>query len=50
MKRVKIIDDDGFTKVVNTERTSSPTPGLAPKTLVPKPRIVELRLDWDEIE
>ena len=48
--KVKIINDDGFTKVVNTQRTSSPTPGPAPKTPVPEPRIVELVSDWDEIE
>ena len=48
--RVKIINDNGFTKVVNTQRTPSPTPGPASKTLVPEPRIVELRSDWDEIE
>ena len=49
-KRMKIIDNDGFIKVVNTQRTPSPTPGPAPKTPVPELKIVELRLDWDEIE
>ena len=49
-KRVKIIDDKGFTKVVNTEKTPSPTSGPAPRTPVPKPRIVELVSDRDEIE
>ena len=49
-KRVKIIDDKGFTKVVNTQRTSSPTPGPVPKTPIPEPRIVELVSDWNEIK
>ena len=49
-KRVKIIDDEGFTKVVNTQRTPSPTPGPALKTPIPEPRIVELVSDWDKIE
>ena len=49
-KRVKIIDEDGFTKVVNTQSTSSPTPGPAPKTPIPEPRIVELKSDCDEIK
>ena len=49
-KRMKIIDDNSFTKVVNTQRTPSPTPGPAPKTPVPEPRVVELVSDWDEIE
>ena len=47
---MKIIDDDWFTKVVNTQRTPIPTMGPAPKTPVPEPRIVELRSDWGEIE
>lgn len=49
-KRVKIIDDNGFTEVVNTQRTSSPTPGPAPTTLTPEPRMVELVCDWNEVE
>lgn len=49
-KTVKIIDDDGFTKVVNTQRIPSPTPGRVRKTPVPELRIVELVSDWDGIE
>ena len=49
-KRVKIIDNAGFTKVVNTQKTLSSTPRPAPKTPIPNPRIVELVLDWDEVE
>ena len=48
-KRVKIIDDDRFIRVVNMQRTLSPTPGPALKTPVPEPRIMELRSDRDEI-
>ena len=49
-KRKKIIDDNRFTKVVNTQRTPSLTSGPALKTSTSEPRIVELVLDWDEIE
>ena len=48
--KVKIIDDDRFTRVVNTQRTPSLTPGPAPNTPVPEIRIVELVSDWDKIE
>ena len=44
-KMVRIIDDDKFTKVVNTQRTLSPMPGPAPKTPIPEPRMVELVSD-----
>ena len=44
-KRIKIIDKDGFTKIVNTQRTSCPTPGQAPKTPTPELGIVELVSD-----
>ena len=49
-KGVKIINHNGFTKVVNTQRSPSPTSGPASKTPIPKPRIVELISDWDELE
>ena len=48
--RMNIINDDGFTKVVNMQRTPSPTPGPALKTPTPELRIVELVSDWDKIE
>ena len=48
-KRVKIIDKDGFTKVVNMQRTPSSTPGPAPESPAPEPRIVELKSDWDDL-
>ena len=44
-KRGKIMDNDRFTKVVNIQRTPSPTPGPALKTTVPEPRIVKLVSD-----
>ena len=49
-KRMMIINDDGFTKVVNTQRTPSPTPGPALKTPIIELKIVELVSDWAEIE
>ena len=49
-KRVKVIDEDGFTKVVNTQSTPSLTPEPALKFQVLELRIVEVKLDWDEIE
>ena len=51
-KRVNIIDKNGFTKVVNFQRTSSEstTTGPAPKTPTSEPRITELVSDWDKIE
>ena len=49
-KKMKIIDDDRFAKVVNMQRTPSPTPGITPQTLIQKTMIVELVLDWDELE
>ena len=49
-KKVRIIDDDGFTKVVNTQRTMSTTLRPAPKTSIPEPRIVELVSDWNKVE
>ena len=49
-KKVTIIDKDGFTKVVNTQRTLSPTPGLASRTPIQERRIVKLVSDWDEVE
>ena len=48
-KSVKIIDNDEFTKVVNTQSTLSPTPVPAPKTPIPEPRIVELKLVWNKL-
>ena len=44
-KRVKIIDDNGFPKVVNSPRTPSPTLGPAPKTLTLQPKNLELVSD-----
>ena len=44
-KRVKIIDDEGFTKVVKTQSTASRTSGPVPKTPILAPRIVELVSD-----
>lgn len=47
---MKIIDNDGFTKVVNTKRTPSPILGPDSKIPAPEPKIVELVLDCDEVE
>ena len=49
-KRMKVINDNGFGKVVNTQRTPSPTPGPALKTPIPELRIVKLVSDWDEVQ
>ena len=49
-KRVKIIDKDRFTIVVNIQKTPSPTTGPALKTPVSEPSIVEVMLAWDELE
>lgn len=48
--KVKIIDENGFTKLFNTHRSPSLTPGPAAKTLTPKLRIIKLVSDWDELE
>lgn len=49
-QKVKIMNKGWFTKVVNTEKTPSPTPGPARKTPVPELRIVELVSNCDEGE
>ena len=43
---MKIIVEDRFTKMVNTQRTPSPTSRPALKTTIPGPRIVALVSDW----
>ena len=47
---MKIMDDNGFTKVVNTQRSLRPTLEAALKTPIPEPRIVLWVLNWDEVE
>lgn len=47
-KKVKIIDENGFTKVVNSQRTPSPTPGPVTQSPVLKLRIMKLKSDWDD--
>lgn len=49
-KKGTIIDEDRFTKVVNIQKTSNPTPEPAPKIPIPEPRIVELVLDWNKVK
>ena len=41
-KNLQIIDKDRFTKVVNTQRTSSTSPDLSLKTPILEPRVVKL--------
>ena len=49
VNKVKVIDDDRFTKVANAQKTLSLAPGLAPKTPVPKVQSWELLDEEEEV-